>query len=103
MRCKTTFENGRTAERLELPDGDLLQLRQQHWELVDQAAQQKYAGAKARQDLARLTDRPESEVAVAVLIDPLPIAIPNHDGNGVSAAAAVRTSIDAKIRLTRCL
>ncbi|MEM9367935.1 MAG: hypothetical protein AAGD07_18230 [Planctomycetota bacterium] len=87
------------AERLEIPDGDLLQLRQQHWDLVDQAAQQKYAGAKARQDLARLTDRPESEVAVAVLVDPLPRMIPNHDGNGVSAAAAVERALSQRYDL----
>lgn len=82
------IELAEEAERLELPDGDVRQLRQQRLELQDAATQQLFARRKLRQELARLTGWPEAEVAVAVPTDPLP-----EDAPPIDAAAAVDTAL----------
>lgn len=76
------------AERLELPDGDPLQLRQARLELLDLKSQQRFNTFKLRQELSRLTGRSEAEVATAVMIDALPVMAPD-----VIAGLAVETAI----------
>lgn len=59
------------ADRLGVPDGDVLQLQQARLVWQDMEIQQSFAIQKLRQELARRTGRPESEVAVAVTVDEL--------------------------------
>ena len=94
------IELAEQAERLELPDGDVRELQQQRLQLQDTAEQQRFARLKLRQELARLTGWPESEVAVAVLVDSLPEAgSPIDAAEAVAAASAQRHDLQAVANL----
>ncbi|WP_037245536.1 hypothetical protein [Rhodopirellula baltica] len=76
------------ADRLGVPDGNVLQLQQAKLVWQDMEVQQTFATQKLRQELARRTGQPESEVALAVTIDSLqPI-------ESVDAGFSVATALD---------
>ncbi|TWU02072.1 hypothetical protein [Neorhodopirellula pilleata] len=81
------IEIAEEAERLDLPDGDPLKLRQSRLELLDLKSQQRFAELKLRQELSRLTGRDEAEVARAVMVDPLPTT-----ASSIVAGLAVETA-----------
>lgn len=84
------------AEELEIPDGDVLKLRQEHFVLLDAETQQRFAIPKLRQELSRLTGRPESEAATAFPIENLPeSAAPIDASTAVVAAIAQRHDLRA--------
>ncbi|TWT67537.1 TolC family protein [Allorhodopirellula solitaria] len=60
------------AERLELPDGNPLKLKQTRLDLVDAQLEHTFVARKLRQELSRLTGRSETEVAAAIMVDALP-------------------------------
>ncbi|WP_404305988.1 TolC family protein [Neorhodopirellula lusitana] len=92
------------AERLELPDGDPLKLRQARLELLDLKSQQRFNGLKLRQELSRLTGRDEAEVALAIMIAPLPEQAPDVvAGEMVATALAQRHDLRAVAVLCRDL
>lgn len=90
------IELAEEAERLELPDGDPLELRQSRLEFLDLKSQQRFAELKLRQELSRLTGRDESEVAMAVMVDSLPTEAPSIiAGQAVETALAQRHDLRA--------
>jgi hypothetical protein len=76
------------AERLEIPDGNPLKLRQKKLDLVQLKTEQTFNTLKLRQELSRLTGRSEAEVATAVMTDVLPGQAP-----AIVAGEAVATAI----------
>ncbi len=76
------------AERLEIPDGNPLKLRQTRLDLVELKTEQTFNTLKLRQELSRLTGRSEAEVATAVMTDVLPVQAP-----AIVAGEAVATAI----------
>ena len=90
------------AERLELPDGDPLKLRQSRLELLDLKSQQRFNTFKLRQELSRLTGREESEVALAIMVETLPVQAPSIiAGEAVTTALAQRHDLRAVAVLCR--
>lgn len=90
------IEIAEEAERLELDDGDALQVRQSRLDLLDVKSQQRFNCLRLRQELSRLTGRDESEVASASMIDPLPIGVPTlNAGEAVQIALAHRHDLQA--------
>lgn len=84
------------AQRLELSDRDPLEMRQARLELLDLKSRQRFGELKLRQELSRLTGRDEAEVAMAVMIDPLPVAAPDIiAGQAVSMALERRHDLQA--------
>ncbi|EMI45502.1 hypothetical protein [Rhodopirellula sp. SWK7] len=84
------------AERLEIPDGDPLKLRQARFDLVALKTEQSFNALKLRQELSRLTGRAEAEVATAVMMDPLPVeARPIVAGEVVATALVQRRDLRA--------
>lgn len=82
------------ADRLGVPDGNVLQLQQAKLVWQDMEVQQTFATQKLRQELARRTGQPESEVALAVTIDSLQ-SIESVDA-GLSVATALDNRNDLK-------
>ncbi|MEO9935451.1 hypothetical protein [Rhodopirellula bahusiensis] len=78
------------ADRLGVPDGNVLQLQQAKLVWQDMEVQQSFATQKLRQELARRTGRPESEVALAVTIDELQSA---ESVGSVDASISVGTAL----------
>lgn len=76
------------ADRLGVPDGNVLQLQQAKLVWQDMEVQQTFATQKLRQELARRTGQPESEVALAVTIDSL------QSIESVDAGFSVATALD---------
>nr|WP_236696103.1 hypothetical protein [Rhodopirellula islandica] len=85
------------ADRLGVPDGNVLQLQQAKLVWQDMEIQQSFATQKLRQELARRTGRPESEVAVAVTVDDLqPAASAGSVDAGTSVGTALANRNDLK-------
>ncbi|WDQ14692.1 hypothetical protein PSR62_13670 [Rhodopirellula sp. P2] len=85
------------ADRLGVPDGNVLQLQQAKLVWQDMEIQQSFATQKLRQELARRTGRPESEVAVAVTVDELqPAASVGSVDAGTSVGTALANRNDLK-------
>ncbi len=92
------------AERLDIPDANPLTLRQTRLDLVDLQTEQTFNALKLRQELSRLTGRSESEVAVAIMMDPLPSDAPSiAAGEAVSQAFRQRHDLRALQVLCRDL
>nr|WP_255712976.1 hypothetical protein [Rhodopirellula sp. JC740] len=85
------------ADRLGVPDGDVLQLQQAKLVWQDMQLQQNFATRKLRQELARRTGRPEAEVAIALIHEPLQTleSIGSVDA-GLSVATALENRNDLK-------
>ncbi len=96
------LELAEAAERLSLPDGDSSEIRDGLLELEDRDVEKRFESLKLRQRLAQLTLRPESEVATAVTIDPLPVAgQPIDTAATLAAALAGRRDLRAVSELCR--
>ena len=76
------------AERLEIPDGDPLKLRQTRGKLRGLETEHSFHSLKLRQELSRLTGRSESEVGTAIMTDALP-----HDAPAIIAGEAVSMAL----------
>ncbi|EMI53731.1 hypothetical protein [Rhodopirellula sallentina] len=84
------------AERLELPDGDPIHLRQTRLDLVTIKTEQSFNTLKLRQELSRLTGREEAEVAHAIMMDALPVDAPTIiAGEAVAVALVQRRDLRA--------
>ncbi|MCM2369245.1 hypothetical protein [Aporhodopirellula aestuarii] len=84
------------AERLEIPDGDPLKLRQTRLNLLSMKSEQSFNTLKLRQELSRLTGRSEAEVATAIMTDSLPNEAPSIiAGEAVSIALVQRRDLRA--------
>lgn len=83
------------ADRLGVPDGNVLQLQQAKLVWQDMEVQQTFATQKLRQELARRTGRPESEVAIAVTIDSLQSTESVDAGSSVAIALENRNDLKA--------
>lgn len=87
------------ADRLGVPDGNVLQLQQAKLVWQDMEVQQTFATQKLRQELARRTGRPESEVAIAVTIDSLQSTESVDAGSSVAIALENRNDLKAAKQL----